>query len=68
MGKKPEPPKPISCSIAAKATWVGEVEATDEREAIEEAATEFRYHAAGAGPREERGDILRCPSRKTQRR
>jgi hypothetical protein len=49
MAKKPEPPKPISWSIykiAAKRTWVGEVEATDERKAIEKAATEFRYHVA----------------------
>jgi geranylgeranyl pyrophosphate synthase len=31
--------------IAAKQTRVGEVEATDEREAIEKAAKEFRQHA-----------------------
>jgi hypothetical protein len=49
MAKKPEPPKPIGWSIykiAPKRTWVGEVEASDEREAIEKAATEFRYHVA----------------------
>jgi hypothetical protein len=71
MTKKPEPPKPISWSIrkiAAKRTWVGEVEATDEREAIDEkAATEFRHHAAlpaeKAAPREQRRYILRCRRR-----
>jgi hypothetical protein len=50
MAKKPEPPKPTSWNVykvAAKQTWVGEVEATDEREAIDEkAVTEFRHHAA----------------------
>jgi hypothetical protein len=42
------PPQPIKWGIykiAAKQTWVGEVEATDEREAIEKAAKEFKQYA-----------------------
>jgi hypothetical protein len=38
MAKKPEPLKPVRWGIqklAAKQTWVGEVEASDEAEAIE---------------------------------
>jgi hypothetical protein len=31
---------------AKKAVWVGEVEATDERDAIEKAAVEFKQRAA----------------------
>jgi hypothetical protein len=31
--------------VAAKQTWLGEVEAVDEREAIEKAAKEFKQHA-----------------------
>ena len=49
MAKKPEPPKPVRWGIyklAAKQTWVGEVEASDEAEAIEKTATEFRHHVA----------------------
>jgi hypothetical protein len=32
--------------LAAKQTWVGEVEAPDERKAIEKAATEFKVLAS----------------------
>jgi hypothetical protein len=50
MAKKPESPKPIRWNVyklAAKQTLVGEFEATDDREAIDEkAATEFRDHVA----------------------
>jgi hypothetical protein len=48
MAKKPESPRPTGSTIyeiAAKQTWVGEIEAADEREAIEKAAKEFRRHA-----------------------
>ena len=41
MVKKPEPPKLTTWSIykiAAKQTWVGEIEAVDEHSAIEKAA------------------------------
>jgi hypothetical protein len=43
--KQPEPPQPVAWSIykfAAKLQWLGVVEATDETEAIEEAAKEFK--------------------------
>jgi hypothetical protein len=46
--KKPEPPKPITWGIykiAAKQTWMGEVEAPDEATAIERAAAEFKVPA-----------------------
>jgi len=48
MAKKPEPPPSrwTIYKLAAKQTWVGEVEAADEREAIEKAAKEFRQPAA----------------------
>ena len=58
MAKKPEPPKPtkkpeppksvrwVIYKLAAKQTWIGEVEATTEAEAIEKAAVEFRQYAA----------------------
>jgi hypothetical protein len=50
MAEKRERPEPISWKVhkvAAKQTWVGEVEATDQREAIDEkTATEFRHHVA----------------------
>jgi hypothetical protein len=48
VARKPEPPQPMKWGIykiAAKQTWVGEVEAADEREAIEKAAKEFRIDA-----------------------
>jgi hypothetical protein len=50
VARKPsESPGPTTWTIyklAAKQTWVGEVEATDEREAIEKAAAEFKQPAA----------------------
>jgi hypothetical protein len=50
MAEKRERPKLISWNVhkvAAKQTLVGEVEATDQREAIDEkTATEFRHHVA----------------------
>jgi hypothetical protein len=48
MAKKLEPSKPISWSIykiAAKQTWLGEVEAPDEAAAIEKAAAEYKVPA-----------------------
>jgi hypothetical protein len=48
MAKKPELPKPTNWSIyriAAKAVWMGEVEAPDEAAAIEKAASEFKAPA-----------------------
>jgi len=48
MSRKPEPPQPttwIIFKIAAKQTWLGTVEAADEREAIEKAAKEFEVPA-----------------------
>jgi hypothetical protein len=48
MAKKPEPPKLIGWSIykiAAKQTWVGEVDAPDEAAAIEKAAAQFKVPA-----------------------
>ena len=47
--KKPEPPKPVRWVIyklAAKQTWIGEVEAATEAEAIEKTAAEFKQYAA----------------------
>jgi hypothetical protein len=48
MARKPQgPPQPIRWTIhraAKKAVWVGEVEAADEREAIETAAAEHICH------------------------
>jgi hypothetical protein len=44
MAKPPEPPQPTRWSIykvAAKATWLGTVEAPDAATAIEKAAAEF---------------------------
>jgi hypothetical protein len=44
MAKKPEPPQPTSWNVykvAAKATWLGTVEAPDAATAIEKAAAEF---------------------------
>ena len=49
MAKKPELPKPTSWAIykiAAKAVWLGEVEAPDEAAAIEKAAAEYKVPAA----------------------
>jgi hypothetical protein len=46
--KKPEPPKPTTWTIyklAAKAVWLGTVEAPDEATAIEKAAAEFKVAA-----------------------
>lgn len=48
MAKKPEQPKLTRWTIykvAAKQTWVGEVEAVDERGAVEKAAAEFKVPA-----------------------
>jgi hypothetical protein len=49
MAKKPEPPpKPIRWAIykiAAKAVWLGTVEAPDEAAAIEKSAAEFKVPA-----------------------
>jgi hypothetical protein len=48
MAKKPETPKPITWSIyriAAKAVWLGTVEAPGEATAIEKAAAEFKVPA-----------------------
>jgi hypothetical protein len=48
MAKKPEPAQPVRWSIykiAAKQTWVGEVEAVDEREAIQKAAEQLKLPA-----------------------
>jgi hypothetical protein len=49
MAKKPEPPpKPIRWGIykiAAKAVWLGTVEAADETAAIEKSAAEFKVPA-----------------------
>jgi hypothetical protein len=48
MAKKPEPAKPIVWSIykiAAKAVWLGNVEALDEATAIEKGAAEFKVAA-----------------------
>jgi hypothetical protein len=48
MAKKPEPPKPIVWEvykIAAKAVWLGAVEASDEATAIEKGAAEFGVKA-----------------------
>ena len=45
MAKKPEPPKPTTYKIAAKAVRLGTVEAADEATAIEKAAAEFKVPA-----------------------
>src|SRR5882672_8918759 len=50
MSRKPQPPQPIKTKwhvykLAAKRQWVGEIEAVDEREAIEIAAKEFKQPA-----------------------
>jgi hypothetical protein len=50
MSRKPQqPPQPKKrwhvYKLAAKRQWVGEIEAVDEREAIEIAAKEFKQHA-----------------------
>lgn len=48
MARKPEPSQPTIWTIykvAAKQIRLGEVEAADEREAIEKAAKEFSQHA-----------------------
>jgi hypothetical protein len=49
VGRKPQPPSQRTTwtiyKVAAKQTRLGEVEAADEREAIEKAAKEFRQHA-----------------------
>jgi hypothetical protein len=45
MARKPEPPKRTTWTIykiAAKQTRLGEIEAADEREAIQKAAEEFK--------------------------
>jgi hypothetical protein len=43
--KKPQPTTWTIYKVAAKQTRLGEVEAADEREAIEKAAKEFGQHA-----------------------
>jgi hypothetical protein len=66
MAKKPEPPKPVRWGIyklAAKQTWVGEVEASDEAEAIEKTATEFRHPRPDSAAR--MGTIAVCGVIKT---
>jgi hypothetical protein len=49
MARKPqEPLQPVRWTIhraAKKAVWVGEVEAVDEREAIEKASEQFKMPA-----------------------
>jgi hypothetical protein len=48
MAKKPEQPKPVRWGIyklAAKAVWLGNVEAPDEASAIEKGAAEFKVGA-----------------------
>jgi hypothetical protein len=48
MAKKPEPPKPTRWTIykiAAKAVWLGAVEAPDEAAAIEKGAADFKVPA-----------------------
>jgi len=48
MARKPQPEQPTTWTIyklAAKQTWLGEIEAADEREAIEKAAKEFKQPA-----------------------
>jgi hypothetical protein len=50
MSRKPQPPQPAKTKwhvykLAAKRQWVGEIEAVDEREAIEIAAKEFKQPA-----------------------
>jgi hypothetical protein len=48
VAKKPEPPKPKRWNVyklASKAVWLGEVEATDEADAMEKGATEFKVPA-----------------------
>jgi len=50
VARQPQQPTPPTTwtiyKIAAKQTWIGEVEAGDEREAIEKAAAEFKQHAS----------------------
>ena len=49
MARKPQPPQPVTWTIyraARKAELLGTVEATDEREAIEKAAKEFKQDPA----------------------
>jgi hypothetical protein len=48
MPRKPEPPKPTSWyvyKVAAKANWLGTVEAPDKAAAIEKGAQEFKTDA-----------------------
>jgi hypothetical protein len=48
MARKPEPPPPLSWDIyraAAKAKWIGSVEAADADAAIEKAVAEFKTDA-----------------------
>jgi len=48
MAREPEPPKPTTWTIykiAARQTWIGSVEATNQAEAIENAAKEFNQPA-----------------------
>jgi len=48
MAKKPEPTNPTTWNIykiAAKQVWLGTVEASDERRAIEKCAKEFNASA-----------------------
>jgi len=46
--RKPQTPQPMKWAIykvAAKQIWLGEIEATDEAEAIEKAAEQFKVPA-----------------------
>jgi hypothetical protein len=48
VARKPGPTQPTRWTIyklAAKQIWIGEVEAADEREAIEKAAEQFKQPA-----------------------
>jgi hypothetical protein len=48
MARKRQLSQPVTWKVyraAKKAIWLGEVEAADEREAVEKAAREFRQHA-----------------------
>jgi hypothetical protein len=48
MAREPQPEQPTTWTIyklAAKQIWLGEIEAADEREAIEKAAKEFKQPA-----------------------
>jgi hypothetical protein len=66
MAKKAESPKPTTWTIykiAAKAVWLGTVEAADEGTAIEKAAAEFKVPATrhgGQAMSRRKGEITRA--------